>query len=163
MTASRRVKTVSRILNLGGRIRPLGTAFGRVHAALLRASGGRLFPRFAEGMPVMVLETVGRKSARVRRTPVLRFEHDGRLIVIPANAGSDRAPAWFHNLMAAGEAVVYVGREARRVRPRVADPDERARLWLELAKTYRGLDEYTRYTAREIPIVFLEPLAPTDG
>jgi deazaflavin-dependent oxidoreductase (nitroreductase family) len=146
----------SRLLNLGGRL-PLATHWSRFHAAAYRLTRGRFIPKWF-GSPVMVIETVGRKTGRVRRAPVIRVEHGDDLLVIPANAGSHRPPAWWLNLRAAGEGyVIHKGRR-QRVRAREAEGEERTRLWSHYTKFYPGVDDYTGYTDRELPLVVLEPL-----
>jgi F420H(2)-dependent quinone reductase len=80
------------------------------------------------------------------------------LVVMAANAGAPRAPAWYLNLRAAGEAVVVRAGERTCVRPRVAEGAERARLWNQFARVYPPVDEYRRLTARELPLIVLEPL-----
>jgi deazaflavin-dependent oxidoreductase (nitroreductase family) len=145
----------SRWLNLGTRS-GLSTWWTRVHAELYRRSGGRVLSRWFGG-PVMVLETVGRRSGQLRRTPVIRVEHDDGFIVVPSNAGSDRTPAWWLNLQAAGEGWVVHGRRRRRVRPRVAEGTEREELWRRFAAVYPGVDDYRGFTDREWPVVVLEP------
>jgi F420H(2)-dependent quinone reductase len=106
----------------------------------------------------MVLETVGRKSGRPRATPVLCL-HDGDDIVVQAaNAGSDRPPAWWLNLQAAGEGVaVLAGGERRRVKPRRATPEEHERLWPRYVRMYPAAEGYLEFTDRELPLIVLEP------
>jgi deazaflavin-dependent oxidoreductase (nitroreductase family) len=137
------------------RMGPLSRLATRAHARLYRATGGRFMPRWF-GAPVIVLETVGRKSGKARQTPVLGLRDGERLVVVPANAGSDRVPAWWLNLRAAGEGVAVVRGERVRVRPRVAEGDERERLFREFVRMYPQARDYTRYTDREIPVVVLE-------
>jgi len=71
---------------------------GRLHARLYRISGGRFLPQWFAGAPVMVLETVGRRSGHKRATPVLYLRAGDALIVLAANTGADRTPAWWLNL-----------------------------------------------------------------
>ena len=89
---------------------------GRLHARLYRISGGRFLPRWFAGAPVMVLETVGRRSGHKRATPVLYLRAGDALIVLAANAGADRTPAWWLNLRDAGSGEVLIGRRRVRVR-----------------------------------------------
>jgi deazaflavin-dependent oxidoreductase (nitroreductase family) len=133
-------------------------AMGRAHARLYRWSGGRFVPRWFAGAPVMVLETVGRKSGQRRRTPVLYLRDGEALVVLAANAGSQRMPAWWLNLRDAGEAEVVVGRRRRRVRPRVLEGAERERLWRAFVEMYPQAEHYTEFTDRELPLVALEPV-----
>jgi deazaflavin-dependent oxidoreductase (nitroreductase family) len=130
--------------------------FTGLHARLYSASGGRLMPGWF-GAPVMLLETVGRRSRRPRRTPVIYVPDGDDLIVIASDGGSDRPPAWWLNLRAAGSGVVTIGRERREVRPRETEGAERERLWRRFAEVYPAVDDYARYTERELPVVLLEP------
>lgn len=141
-----------------------------VHRAVLRLTGGRLGRRLGS-MPVIELTTTGRSSG-LPRTAILTVPHrepmpDGqrgqRLIVIASRGGDDLQPAWYLNLVA--EPLVRVaapGEHPRPYRARTADPVERARLWPLAVRAYRGYAEYQRKTEREIPVVLLEPMPPTD-
>jgi deazaflavin-dependent oxidoreductase (nitroreductase family) len=131
-------------------------AAGRVHARLYRLSGGRFLPRWFSGAPVMVLETVGRRSGRLRRTPVLYLRDGEALVVLAANAGSSRVPAWWLNLRQAGEGAVVVGRRRSRVTPRELAGAERERLWRAFVEMYPQAEHYTELTERELPLVALE-------
>ena len=71
--------------------------------------------------------------------------------------GTPKDPAWVHNLRAAPDTEVEVGRERRAVRARVADAEERARLWPRLVEHYPAFDAYQARTEREIPVVILSP------
>ncbi len=146
----------SRLLNVGAKS-PLATPWTRLHAELYRRTGGRLLARWFGG-PVMVLEVVGRRSGELRRVPVMRVQHGDRYVVIPSNAGSDKTPAWWLNLRAAGEGWVVHGRRRVRVRPRVTEGAERAEMWERFAEVYPGIDDYTTFTDREWPVVVLEPV-----
>ncbi|HEV2814062.1 MAG TPA: nitroreductase/quinone reductase family protein, partial [Solirubrobacteraceae bacterium] len=122
---------------------------------LYRASRGRL-GRAWLGAPVMALETVGRKRGKPRSTAVLYLRDGDDLVVVPSNAGSSRVPAWWLNLEAAGEGHATVGGERRRVRPRVAEGEERDRLWREFVRMYPQAEDYTGFTERQFPVVVLE-------
>jgi deazaflavin-dependent oxidoreductase (nitroreductase family) len=134
---------------------PIGRLGSRLHARLYRASGGRVGKGWF-GAPVIVLETVGRKSGKLRSTPVLGLRDGDDLVVVPSNAGMERVPAWWLNLRAAGEGVAVVRGERRRVRPRVAEGAERERLWREFVRMYPQAEDYTGFTSREFPVVVLE-------
>jgi deazaflavin-dependent oxidoreductase (nitroreductase family) len=108
------------------------------------------------GAPVLVLETVGRRSGEPRATPLV-FARDGdRLVVAPASGGTNTSPAWWLNLKAAGEGVVVIGGERRRVQPRVAEGDERQRLWGKLCDAYPPNRDYVEMLGRELTVVVLE-------
>src|SRR3954451_14871470 len=94
--------------------------WSRLHARLNRLTRGRFMPRWF-GAPVLVLETVGRRSGRKRATPVLYLDDDRRVIVYAANAGAHRTPAWWLNLREAGEGTTVLRGRRTRVRPRVLE------------------------------------------
>lgn len=131
-------------------------AWSRLHARLNRVSRGRLVPRWF-GAPVLVLETVGRRSGRRRATPVLYLRDGERFVVYAANAGAHRTPAWWLNLRDAGEADVVLGGRRTRVRPRVLEGAERERAFAAFCRMYPQAREYPGFTDRPMPLVALEP------
>ena len=127
----------------------------RLNVALYRASGGRLGGRLKRA-PILLLHHVGRKSGTKRVTPILYLPDGDDLVVVASKGGVDTNPAWFHNLMAMPETTVEVGREKRRVRPRLATDEERERFWPRLVDSYPSFETYKGHTERHIPIVVLE-------
>ncbi|WP_160112770.1 nitroreductase/quinone reductase family protein [Mycobacterium sp. 3519A] len=132
-------------------------ALGRWHARLYRITGGRVLPRWFAGAPVLVLETVGRRSGQKRATPVLYLREGDALVVLAANAGADRTPAWWLNLRQAGSGEVVVGSRRMRVRPRLLSGAERDRLWRAFVDMYPQAEYYTRFTRRTLPLIVLQP------
>ncbi len=130
-----------------------------VHRTVLRISGGRLGWQTAN-MPVVELTTTGRKSGQPHTVLLTSPVRDGDAIVVVASrGGADRHPAWFLNLRDHPDVDVAVGGEPKRpMRARVADPDERARLWPQVVAKYKGYGNYQTKTDREIPLVLLEPV-----
>lgn len=131
-------------------------AIGKLNVPLYRASRGRLFGRLGRA-PVLLLTTSGRRSGRLHTTPVLYLADGERLIVIGSNAGNDRPPAWALNLQATPNADVQVRGVRRSVRGRVAEGEERDRLWRRMNEQYGGFDDYRARTGREIRLFILEP------
>lgn len=126
-----------------------------LHGALFRrAQQGALARWF--GAHILVLETVGRRTGRLRRTPLAYLSHGDGLVIVPANAGAKLAPAWWLNLQDAGQAVAILGNERRPVTPRIAADTEHERLWRCMAAV-APIDHYQRRTRRPLPIVVLEP------
>ena len=109
------------------------------------------------GAPVMVLETVGRKSGKPRATPILYLRDGDRLVVQPANAGNDTVPAWWLNLRDAGEGVAVIAGERHSVRPRLATAEEHERLWPAYLRMYPAAGEYLEFTERDLRLIVLEP------
>ena len=127
-----------------------------VHAAVYRASGGRVAGE-AGNLPVLLLTTTGRKTGKQRTAPLL-FVRDGEdVVVVASNGGMDWFPAWWLNLQQHPAAVIEIGRERRDVAASEADPERRARLWPEFTGPYPGYLKYEARTAREIPLVVLHP------
>jgi F420H(2)-dependent quinone reductase len=130
---------------------------GRLHARLYRISGGRFLPRWFAGAPVMVLETVGRRSGHPRATPVLYLRDGDAFVVLAANAGADRTPSWWLNLREAGAGAVVVGRRRVRVRPRLLVGAHRDRVWRAFVEMYPQAEYYALFTDRALPLIALEP------
>ena len=130
---------------------------GRLHARLNRLTRGRFIPKWF-GAPVLVLETVGRRSGRRRATPILYLGEGERLVVYAANAGSHRTPDWWLNLRAAGEATVVLRGERTPVRPRLLQGEERAAAYERFCEIYPQAREYPSFTDRPLPLVALEPV-----
>jgi deazaflavin-dependent oxidoreductase (nitroreductase family) len=152
---------VARLTNAGARLRGLSAGFSRLHARVNRATGGRLGPRWF-GAPVLVLETIGRRSGKRRATPLIYVRPGGdsgagALVVLAANAGSDRPPAWWLNLRDAGAGTVVLGGRRQAVHPRVLGGEERAAAWEAFLAVYPAAEEYLRFTQRELPLIALEP------
>ena len=121
----------------------------RLHVALLRLGFGRRF----RGNRVVVLSTRGRRSGKRRRTPLLAFEDGERLVLIASFGGAPQNPHWLRNL----EADPDVEIDGRPYRARVADDDERRRLWPRVVERYPGYARYQARTTRTIPLGILEP------
>lgn len=128
------------------------------HRVLLAVSFGRL-GWGAMGMPVLELTTVGRRSGRPRTVLLTSpLQVGDALVIVASRGGDDRNPAWFLNLRAEAAVQVSVrGAQAVPMRARVATPEERARIWPQIAAKYKNYAGYQERTDREIPVVLLEP------
>jgi deazaflavin-dependent oxidoreductase (nitroreductase family) len=127
-----------------------------VHRFLYRISNGRIGARTGK-VDVLLLETVGRKTGRLRSTPLLYVRDGANWVVVASNAGDDRHPAWWLNLQSRPEARIQVRDERHAIHARRATGDEGERLWPRLVTAYKSYDAYRDRTRREIPIVVLEP------
>jgi F420H(2)-dependent quinone reductase len=130
----------------------------RLHASVYVWTGGRVVGRWF-GLAILVLETVGRRSGELRRVPVAYLPHGEDIVVVPANGGAQRPPAWWLNLLAAGDAIAVLGRERLCVRPHKATGAERERLWRRFAAV-SPVDRYQGRTSRRIPVVVLTRAEP---
>lgn len=127
------------------------------HPLVLRLSRGRV-GRSLVGMPVVVLETVGRRSGEPRTTPLTAPVVDGDTVVLVASYGGDsRDPAWYLNLCAQPDVAITMNGVRREMRARTATASEKAELWPRIVRSYRGYAAYQRRTERDIPVVILTP------
>jgi deazaflavin-dependent oxidoreductase (nitroreductase family) len=134
----------------------------RAHAYLYRLPGGRL-GRTIRGVPVLLLEHVGRKSGRLRTTPVFYLQDGDDLVIVASKGGVPEHPAWWLNLRASPTTTVQVAGEKRRVTARQADPEEKSRLWPRLVEMYPPYAEYQSHTTRDIPVVILSRAGTEQG
>lgn len=138
----------------------LGRRSTKLHVALYRLSRGRLGGR-VPGWPqarIALVDHVGVRSGKQRTSPLIYLADGETIAVVAAKAGQPTNPAWFHNLLAHPETTVQIGADRRPVRARVAEPDERERLWPRFVAIFPTYDYYQRQAApREIPVVLLEP------
>jgi len=132
--------------------------FGALQVWVYRLTGGRLMNTFL-GVKVAILGHYGRKSGKLRRTPLLYLE-DGDHVVLAASCGGfSRAPQWQHNLDANPQAEIQVGPRNRRMRARRATEEEERRYWPKLTALYPGFTEYRARVdgVRHIPLYVLSP------
>ncbi len=120
-----------------------------------RANGGAVGGQF-EGAPMVLLHSTGAKSGQERVNPVVYAADGDRFVVFASKAGADTNPDWYHNLVANPETVVEVGTETIPVVARVAEGDERDRLWSRQKESMPGFADYEQKTTRRIPVVVLE-------
>ena len=130
------------------------------HAGLYRATGGKLFGRMGKS-PILLLNTVGRKTGRKRTSPLLYVMDGEDFLIIASKGGAAAHPAWYLNLRANPEATVEIGDREVHVEAEVADSEEKARLWQKMVEMYPTYDDYQRKTEREIPLLVLHPSTDT--
>ncbi len=130
--------------------------FSRLNNVVYRASKGRLLNKVGK-LPVLLLNTTGRKSGKRRTVPLLYVEDAGGYVVLASYGGQPSAPGWYHNLMADGAATVEIGAELIPVRAELVEGEDRERLWRLAAAGYAAYDKYRAKTARDIPVVALRP------
>ena len=129
-----------------------------LHRAVLKLTFGKV-GWTGYNMPVLELTTVGRRSRQPRTVMLTSPLQEGDTIVVVASrGGDDHHPAWFLNLRDHPEVeVVFQGGPKRTMHARVADDDERARLWPRVVADHDNYAGYQSKTDRKIPLVLLEP------
>lgn len=138
----------------------LGRRSTKMHVALYRASRGRLGRR-VPGWPeteIALVDHRGARSGRLQTSPLMICRDGEAIAVVASKAGQPSNPAWYHNLLAHPDTTVQVGAERRAVRARVAEGDERERLWARFVASFPEYERYrVRAAPRRIPVVVLDP------
>jgi F420H(2)-dependent quinone reductase len=155
-------RMLARALHASAGRRRMARLSGAAHARVFGAARGRLLGRWF-GAPVLVIETTGRRSGLPRRTPIVYASDGDRFVVTPANAGSDRMPAWWLNLRVAQTATAVVAGRRVAVRAVEAEGAERERLWRLLLAMSPAIAHYQDFTEGRFPVVVLEPPPVTEG
>jgi len=126
------------------------------HAALYRASGGRIGGSYM-GAPVLLLHHVGRRSGRERVSPLIYLRDGADLVIVASHGGSQRHPMWWLNLREMSETTVEVGGQRQRVAVRQASSGEKAKLWPRIVEVYPPYADYQARSSRDIPVIRLSP------
>ncbi|MDE3719901.1 nitroreductase/quinone reductase family protein [Nocardiopsis sp. N85] len=136
--------------------------FNEPVVAEFRANGGRVGGMF-EGGDLLLLTTVGARSGHEHTTPLGYVRVDGRLLVIGSAGGSDRHPAWYHNLLAHPMVRVELGTEEFAAIAVPAEGDDRDALFAEVVRRVPGYGDYQDGTERILPVIALEPMADEES
>jgi deazaflavin-dependent oxidoreductase (nitroreductase family) len=118
------------------------------------ASGGREADTFMDtGLRIIVVTTIGNKTGKIRKTPLMRVEHNGEYALVASVGGAPKNPVWYYNLVADPEAVrIQDGPEPFDVRVRELSGDERELWWERSVAAYPPYAEYQANTTRLIPV-----------
>jgi deazaflavin-dependent oxidoreductase (nitroreductase family) len=120
-----------------------------------RETKGNVTGVFA-GRPLMLLTTIGRKSGQPRTAPLVYTQDGDSLVVIASKGGAPTNPDWYHNILANPLVTVELGDERFQAESRVAEGEERRRLYDAQAAVMPAFADYEQKTDREIPVVVLE-------
>ncbi|GAA2562535.1 nitroreductase family deazaflavin-dependent oxidoreductase [Streptomyces levis] len=144
---------------LDGEYEPSPTGWVRRQVELYESSGGtRGTTLQGTSMPVVVLTTRGARSGKLRKTPVMRVEHEGRYAAVASLGGAPKHPVWYFNLKADPRAELQDGPVKQDVTAREVTGEEKARWWERAVAAYPAYAEYQEKTDREIPVFVLEPV-----
>lgn len=110
------------------------------------------------GYPIVVITSVGAKSGRLRKNPVMRVERDGTYVAIASKGGAPDHPEWYFNFMAHPEVDLQDGAVKKTYRVELADGAERGELWNLAVETWPTYRSYQEKTDRQIPVFKLTPL-----
>ena len=122
-----------------------------------RANDGKAGGQF-EGVPLLLLHSAGARSGKERINPLAYQRIGASIAIFASKAGADTHPDWYHNVIAYPEVTAEVGTATRSFRARIANGAEREVIWTKQKKDYQGFADYEAKTAREIPVVILDPV-----
>lgn len=142
---------------LQGEYGPSKSAWARDQAERYEASGGADAATL-KGKPVIVLTTVGAKTGKLRKTALMRVEHDGRYAVVASKGGAATHPRWYFNLVANPHVELQDGPVKRDYMAHEAHASEKAEWWPRAVAVWPDYDGYQKKTSREIPLFVLEPM-----
>jgi len=143
---------------LHGEYGPSTSEWARVQAEAYEASGGREAATLADtGLPVIVLTTLGAKSGLLRKTALMRVEHEGRYAVVASRGGAPEHPQWYWNLLAHPRVELQDGDVRRDYVARELSGAERDEWWARSVAAYPPYADYQTRTSRLIPVFLLEP------
>ena len=111
------------------------------------------------GLPVVIVTNVGAKTGKVRKTPLMRVEHEGRYAAVASMGGAPKNPVWYYNLRANPRVELQDGPERLEMIARETIGAERAAWWERAVEAYPPYAEYQTKTSRQIPVFVLEPAA----
>ncbi len=123
-----------------------------------RSSGAEANTLRDTGLPIIVVTTIGNKSQKIRKTPLMRVEHDGEYALVASKGGAPTHPVWYYNLKADPESVqIQDGPAPKDYSVREISGDERAIWWERAVAAYPPYAEYQEKTARLIPVFLATP------
>jgi deazaflavin-dependent oxidoreductase (nitroreductase family) len=141
---------------LQGEYEPSPSEHARKQVAEFEASDGAK-GNTMRGMPVVVLTTVGAKSGKLRKTPLMRVESEGRYAIVASLGGAPRHPVWYHNVKANPHVELQDGPVKQDMLAREVTGEEKAKWWEIAVNAYPDYADYQTRTDRQIPVFVLEP------
>ncbi|MFE2450318.1 nitroreductase family deazaflavin-dependent oxidoreductase [[Kitasatospora] papulosa] len=139
-----------------GEYEPSPTTWVREQVELIESSGGTQGTTM-RGMPVILLTTRGAKSGKLRKTPLMRVEHDGQYAVVASLGGAPKHPVWYYNVLADPEVELRDGTVRQDMTAREITGEEKALWWGRAVEAFPDYAEYQSKTDREIPVFVLSP------
>ena len=139
---------------LTGEYAPSPSDWARKQAERFEASDGAE-ANTLRGVPIILLTSVGAKSGKLRKTPLMRVEHDGQYAVVASQGGAPTHPVWYHNLVQNPHVELQDGADRADYDARLAEGDERAVWWERAVAVWPDYAEYQKKTDRQIPVFIL--------
>jgi deazaflavin-dependent oxidoreductase (nitroreductase family) len=142
---------------LDGQYEPSTAKWARTQAERYEASDGTE-SNDLRGRPIVVLTSIGAKTGKLRKTALMRVEHEGSYAVVASLGGAPKHPVWYHNLKADPRVELQDGATRRDYLAREVTGDEKADWWQRAVAAWPDYARYQTKTTREIPVFVLEPV-----
>jgi len=141
---------------LTGEYEPSTQQWVRDQVALYEGSGGTEGTTLRD-LPVIILTSRGARSGKIRKTPLMRVEHDGHYAVVASKGGAPEHPVWYYNLIADPQVELQDGPQRWDMTARQVEGEEKAAWWERAVAAYPDYADYQAKTDRTIPVFVLEP------
>ncbi len=141
---------------LTGEYAPSPSDWAREQVELFEQSGGTE-GNTLQGAPIIVLTSVGARSGKLRKTPLMRVEHDGEYAVVASRGGAPQHPVWYHNVVANPHVELQDGGVRRDYTAREVTGEERDVWWARAVEAWPAYADYERKTDRVMPVLVLTP------
>jgi len=143
-------------MSANGEYAPSTARWVRDQVELYEGSGGTSGTTM-RGMPVIIVTTLGVKSGKVRKVPLMRVEHDGEYAAVASQGGAAKNPNWYYNLVADPNVEVRDGTVVRAMTAREVTAEEKAIWWGRCVAAFPDYAKYQAKAEREIPVFVLTP------
>jgi len=141
---------------LTGEYAPSTAAWARKQAERYEATGGKEAGDL-RGKPVIILTSIGAKTGKLRKTALMRVEHEGTYAVVATVGGAAENPVWYHNLKKHPHVELQDGPTKRDYTAREVTGAEKANWWERAVRVWPDYDKYQAKTSRSIPVFVLDP------
>ena len=142
---------------LTGEYAPSPSKWVREQVDLYESSGGTEGTTMRE-MPVVVVTSLGARSGKIRKTPLMRVEHDGRYALVASQGGAPDNPTWYYNLVNHPQVEIQDGPVRQDMTVRILDGEEKAVWWQRCVAAFPDYADYHEKTDRQIPVFVAEPV-----
>ncbi len=145
-------------MTLTGEYVPSSAQWVRDQVELYESSGGTEGTTLRDtGLPVVVVTSVGARSGKLRKTPLMRVEHGGSYALVASQGGAPKHPVWYHNLVSHPQVDIQDGPVKGSFQVREVSGEERAAWWERAVAAFPDYADYQRRTEREIPVFVADP------
>ena len=142
---------------LQGEYAPSSSGWARDQAELYESSGGTQGTTL-RGLPIILLTTVGAKTGKLRKTPLMRVEHDGEYAAVASLGGAPKHPVWYFNVLKSPRVELQDGPHRAEYVARLVEGDEKELWWSRAVAAYPDYADYQEKTERQIPVFVLTPV-----